>query len=334
MILEVLKKLQEPADKNRLVMILDGMGTAIVKSTLKPNGYFNRNLIGSEQAVIPATTVAATTAYRTGKMPFETGFIGWTQYFSESDEIIERFTNRNYYTGDVSKLPAHSNTLPCKTIVEGMNDAGLRAYEVMPAFAPGGCATFSDWLNRIAEICSTETNAYIYAYWTEPDAALHEFGAGHQRVKTLLENMESDIETAIGKIKNSTEILITADHGHINLEHFFLDKFADITECMERPISIEARCATFFIKPEYKDKFPDIFDKHFGRYFKLVTKEVFEKEYLKSNAPVRFVGDYVALATGHWGLCMNENVPHYAANHAGITQDELEIPIIKIETGK
>jgi hypothetical protein len=40
--------------------------------------------------------------------------------------------NTNLYTGEISKMPHHTNILPCKTVVEEMNDNGIRAFEVMP----------------------------------------------------------------------------------------------------------------------------------------------------------------------------------------------------------
>ena len=88
-ILKQLKEMQKAKNKNRLVMVLDGMGVSTINGLLNKKGFFCRNMTGTEKAIIPATTVAATTAYRTGKMPCETGFIGWCQYFSEVDEVIE-----------------------------------------------------------------------------------------------------------------------------------------------------------------------------------------------------------------------------------------------------
>ena len=329
-ILERLKEMQKVQGKNRLVMILDGMGVSIINKILDKKGFFSRNLADVETAIIPATTVAATTAYRTGKMPYQTGFIGWTQYFSETDEVIEVFLNKNSYTGETSKMPYHTNTLPCKTVIEQMNAEGKRAFEIMPAFAPGGCKTFKEWLDKVVATCNHETEAYIYAYWTEPDAVLHEFGEDSPEAKKLLRQMERKIEKALAKIIHKTEILITADHGHKLLKPLFLTDYPDIEECLLHPISIEARCACLFVKPEKKAEFPEMFNKYFGQWFKLVTKQEFEQSYLYADKPVRFIGDFMALAIADYGLYQNHDEPYFVSNHAGITKEELEIPIIRI----
>lgn len=326
-ILQRLNEMQNAANKNRLVMILDGMGVAIINKLLDKDGFFASHLIDTETAIIPATTVAATTAYRTGKMPWETGFIGWAQYYEETDEVIEVFFNKNYYTGQVSKMQQHANTL--KTVVQQMNAIGKRAFEIMPAFVVGGAKTFEEWLEQIITTCNRETDAYIYAYWNEPDGALHEFGEDDNRVKTLLRDMEQKVAKAFEQITNKTDILITADHGHKLQKPLFLTDYPDVEQCLLHPISIEARAASLFIKPEKITEFPNIFNKHFAEWFKLVTKQEFEKNYLQARQSVRFIGDFVALATSDYGLYQNRNVEYFISNHAGITKEELEIPIIK-----
>ena len=329
-ILERLKEMQNTHNKNRLVMILDGMGVSVMNKLLDKKGFFYQHLSDIEQAIIPATTVAATIAYQTGKMPWETGFIGWCQYFKEVDEIIEIFTNRNFYTYEISKMPQHTYTLPCKTVVEEMVNNGKRAFEIMPWFVPGGFDTFDTWLNNIVETCNQETDAYIYAYWPEPDSSLHEQGSDSTDVKNLLRDMEHKIEKAFQKIHNKTEVLITADHGHIDTDNLFLEDYPDVAKCLALPTSLEVRCVSFFVKPECMENFSKIFNKHFSKDFKLVTKAEFEKEYLHAEKPVRFVGDFIALATGKYNLWENHNCTICKSNHAGITKDELEIPIIKI----
>ena len=233
-------------------------------------------------------------------------------------------------------MPTHTNTLPCKTVVEQMNADGRHAFEVMPAFVPGGAETFDDWLKQIVEASNRETDAYIYAYWTEPDTALHHFGENSDHIKILLHDMEQKIEKALGQIVNKTDVLITADHGHKLSKPLFLSDFPDIEQSLVRPISIEARAASLFVKPEKIAEFPAMFNKHFSKWFKLVTKQEFEQDYLHASSPVRFVGDFMALAIAGHGLYQNRDAKYcnLVSNHAGITKEELEIPIIQYFVNK
>jgi 2-haloacid dehalogenase len=130
----------------------------------------------------------------------------------------------------------------------------------MPGFIPGGFDTFEQWLTRIVELCNTESDAYIYAYWTEPDSCLHELGADAPAVKTLLRDMERKIESALKQIRNKTDVLITADHGHTDIESLFIDDFPELLECLVHPLSLESRCVSMFIKPERIAEFPEFED--------------------------------------------------------------------------
>ena len=62
----------------------------------------------------------------------------------------------------------------------------------------------------------------------------------------------------------------------------------------------------------------------------LPAKSEFEKQYLHAECPVRFIGDFVALATDKYDLKQRPDTFVLKSHHAGITSDELEIPIIKI----
>ena len=329
-ILARLKEMQEAHGKNRLVMVLDGMGVAVMNNLLDKNGFFCCNLTDVEQAIVPATTVAATTAYRTGKMPWQTGFVGWAQYFCETDEVIEVFLNTNYYTGEVSKMPQHTNRLPCKTVVEELKDRGRKAFEVMPSFMPDGYEKFDDWVEHVVELCNQETDAYIYAYWTNPDEVLHNCGSKSAEAKEVLCNMEQKIEKAFQNIHNKTDILVTADHGHIDIKYLFLEDYPEVEKCLLHPISLEGRCVSLFVKPECMAQFPEIFNRHFGKHFELIGKTEFEKKYLYADEPVRFIGDYVAMAIDEFEMKQNPDQSLMKSNHAGFTKDELEIPVIKI----
>ena len=335
-ILDIFKDMQDRAGRNRLVVVLDGMGVSVVNNNLAPDGFFRAHMTDIAHAIIPATTVAATTAYRTGKMPYQTGFIGWTQYFSETDEVVEVFRNTNYYTGAPAKLTLPSYTLSCPTVVAQMRAAGRPAFEIMPSFMPGGCATYYEWLSKIVATCNRETDAYIYAYWAQPDSLLHRVGTDDASVRTLLRGMESDMRSALARVKNATDVMITADHGHRNAGYFMVDEYPDFMKCLAHPLSIESRCASLFVRPEYRGRFPEIFDRHFGAHFHLVEKVRFERDFLAADTPVRFVGDFVALATGDYGLAQKRahKKEQHKSNHAGLTPDELQIPIIRLTTGR
>ena len=84
-----------------IALLIDGMGTEILKPKLKENSFFRTFLSDSVSTVYPPTTTAATTSFLTGKSPRENGWLGWNQYFADEDDQIILFRHHSEYgTGE------------------------------------------------------------------------------------------------------------------------------------------------------------------------------------------------------------------------------------------
>ena len=80
--LEILDGKLKKEYNNVIFLILDGLGEHILNN-VSPNGYFNSKKVDCVTSVYPSTTTAALTTYYSGKPPYETGWIAWSQYFKE-----------------------------------------------------------------------------------------------------------------------------------------------------------------------------------------------------------------------------------------------------------
>ena len=106
---------------------------------------------------------------------------------------------------------------------------------------------------------------------------------------------------------------------------------------LERLPSIEPRCATFFVKKEKVAEFQVEFNSLWKDDFILLTKEEALKKNIfgtgnKHHLFDDFLGEYIALATGRYMFGYNENLDDentMLATHAGLTEDEMIIPLIK-----
>ena len=86
--------------KNVVFIVLDGMGEHILNK-LAPNGYFKNKQIDCITSVYPSTTTAALTTYYSGKPPYETGWIAWSQYFKEYGRALDMLKHKESYKGDL-----------------------------------------------------------------------------------------------------------------------------------------------------------------------------------------------------------------------------------------
>ena len=112
--------------------------------------------------------------------------------------------------------------------------------------------------------------------------------------------------------------------------------YPEILKCLVRLPSVEPRTLSFFVKDEYKKEFPEIFKKAFGNKFRLLTKDEILEEQLfgigKEHELFRdMLGDYIAVSVAEDAVFAThieaEKMP---GGHAGLTKEELEIPLIAV----
>ncbi|MFR1836576.1 MAG: phosphodiesterase, partial [Turicibacter sanguinis] len=110
--------------------------------------------------------------------------------------------------------------------------------------------------------------------------------------------------------------------------------------CFIMTPSIEKRAVSFFIKPEMKQAFEERFNRLFGEEFILLSKqEVLNQQLfgqgLSHRKTTDFLGDYLACATGKkvlGYLAMTTKRFDFGATHAGLTKEEMMVPLIIIES--
>lgn len=320
---------------NVVVLLLDGMGKGIMDENLNKNGFFQSHLKAVCSSTFPPTTVAATTSILSGMNPCEHG---WDCYFPQINKNVTVFLNTETETGlPAADYPVAYRYCGYENIIQKINriQEAETAFFAVPFAAPYP-RSFEDVTNRIADLCSRPGKKFIYGYWSEPDAALHKKGCRSEAVKELLQNMESKTEKMCRRL-DQTLFIITADHGHIDSKCVAIGDYPQIQECLVRLPSIEPRALNLFIRPEKKEQFLREFQKEFGEKFLLLSKEeVIRKQLFGSDAEHPsfrdMLGDYLAIAVSDLTICnTKEEADLLIGVHAGMTEAEMEIPLIIIE---
>ena len=318
---------------NVVVLLLDGMGVETMERILDKEGPFRRNLKLSYSSVFPPTTVAATTSLLSGKMPSSHGWLGWDNYYPELDRNVTVFLNRIQGT-DIPAAPYHvaDTFTPYKNILELIEEKGGKAYGASP-FLPPNPKSLEEILDRIRTLCSTREKKFIYGYWGEPDATLHQEGGGSENVRETMRDIERKVYETVSSLED-TLFLITADHGHLDNRTAILQDYEDIMSLLLRLPSIEPRSLNFFVKEGKKEEFKAAFLSHFSEDFDLYTKEeVIEmKLFGEGEEHPRFrdmLGDFLAVARSDLSIYYTKNI--WASMHAGYTESEMIIPLISFE---
>lgn len=323
--------------KNIVLLVMDGMGVNVLAQNLPENALLRRQIMAELSSVYPCTTTAATTSIFTGKTPAEHGWIGWSCYFKEVDKCIDLFSNHESGT----KTPVSNESQPYKympydNILNVIRDH-VRTCAVSP-FSEYFANTMEGICEHLKNLCNNDERKFIYAYHYQPDYDMHEFGVRADCIKQMIADYNNQLEILINALSD-TLFLITADHGMIDIEMKCVEEYPEINDTLIRHICIEPRCCSLYVKEECKTDFPQIFTNLFGDKFKLFTHDEFlQSGLLGDGVPhlktVDFIGDYIAVAVSDvalWYKDINGDYNDFKGAHAGLTKEELTVPLIVIE---
>ncbi len=180
-------------------------------------------------------------------------------------------------------------------------------------------------------------------------------------VRRFCERLKNNPQT------KDTLVLVSADHGHIPVENKELTSYPELETMLVRRPSLEPRAVNFFVKSEYKDVFPGAFARYFktvraaelfgtakggksnanGFYaagqlidtkdaeFVLFSRdEVLAIGLFGGASPhpstAQSLGDYLAVSCSAVTLVDSKLSHHFKSHHAGLTPQEMQVPLIAV----
>lgn len=340
--------------KNIIFLVLDGLGEHILNNISK-DGFLKNNQIDCVTSVYPSTTTAALTTYYSGKSPYETGWIAWSQYFKEYGRAIDMLSHKESYMREPLKNPnldVFKDVVHYESIYERIEEASpnVKAYEIQPDYAERRAKrsiranNIDELVMNIEDLCQKQDNNFIFAYSDNPDGLLHKYGTDSEEVKTFVKEAEEKIQKMCNNFDDDTILIISADHGHKNIEKSYtLLDYPEIQECLIMPASLESRVLTFWVKEDMKEIFVKRFNKIFEKEFWLMTKEEFLDKYHflgygdKHYKIDDFIGNFVALSVAGSMIRLEtfliEGKPIKKSTHCGLSKEEMEVPVIIYKKG-
>ena len=334
-------KLLEKDYKNIIVMLFDGLGVSAINEHLNENDFLRKHFLCPISSVFPSTTVAATTAIESGYSPVETAWLGWDLYFEEIGENVAVFRNTLQRNGEpAAKFNVAHKYIPVKSIMKRIKEVnGRRSAYCVSFFSKYRSKSVEDICKTVYKLSKKRKKKYIYAYWHQPDGAMHGHGVTSQEAHEQILHINREVEKLCGKLENSL-IIITADHGLCDSVNEYLEDYPTLFSMLKIPPSIEpSRALSLFVKEGMQKEFETEFNKLFGDNFRLMPKEeVFAENILGFGKPhprtYDFVGDFLAVATGEKSLFIEREEHEFVGVHAGLTEEEMTVPFIAIETKK
>jgi predicted AlkP superfamily pyrophosphatase or phosphodiesterase len=336
-----------------VLLIFDGLGTELLQRHLSPQSALRQYARADLDSVFPPTTTAVTTSLYSGLSPAEHGWLGWSLYFKEYGRAVDCFPNRDSITKTtVSAENAAFGLMPYEHIFDRIT-AVKRQAPGLYNLASQGVKTYNragtrietqsvgDIFSRVAELCAQDGDKFIFSYWPQPDGVSHEYGPWSQEVKDSIEEIDREFAAALPQLRDAL-IIITADHGQTEIDPpTLLDEYPEIWECLIMPPCVEPRALSFFVKADRKRQFKRSFLKAFGQDFILLSQgQALRQGIFGPGRPhpktLGVLGDFMAIATGRRILSYRNRTiappphPTFKGHHAGITREELKVPLIVI----
>lgn len=318
------------------VVLFDGLNSYIKKELLNENDALIKHSNIEIDSVFPPTTVAATTAFLSGKFPYENGWLGWCQHFNDLNVTLEMFTNNYFKKEGKYHLQASYIYCPYKSIITLINEnTNYKAFTLNPKNIPGGEANnLPHFFELLDKKLKGENNCFLYAYWPEPDSIIHENGVHSRKTRDNVKYINKHI-TRIAKQNKDTLFLIISDHGLIDVINDEIDEHQDLFELINLYPSLDSRATMFIIKDNKQDLFQELFNKYYGNYYQLLTKtEVLNSDIfghgIKHPQFENFIGDFLAISTSNHAFHIKDegtNQHYMSACHAGGLEIESKISI-------
>ena len=323
--------------RNVVLMLFDGLSIDALYYHLSESSFSRRHIVATLSSVFPSTTTAATTSIVSGLEPCEHGWIGWTLHFQELNKSIDIFINRVQFTKEpAGETSVVKKQFPYIPVIEQITQTGNAIGRCVSPFDDVIVKNIDELFSQTRRLMEEDKRHYIYAYWPEPDHLMHENGCRHEKVQQVIADIDKRLETFARQISPDDLVLITADHGLVDGIPEFFEDYPELNTMLRVAPSVEPRATALYIKEEYKMIFPETFKAAFGDHYLLMNqKEALESGLFgegKHRAELpSLIGDYFAIALGPYALYQKHDHCNLIGMHAGLTQAEMNVPLIVIK---
>ncbi|MCL2540093.1 MAG: alkaline phosphatase family protein [Firmicutes bacterium] len=338
--------------KNVVVIVLDGLGSNVLKKTLPERSFLRAGHIRNLKSVFPSATTPAMISYITGQTPLEHGWLARNAYFKEAGAVVSLFNNTDAFSLKMvgKNVDVANSVMPHKSLLQEIFDASkgrIRTYTVNPPHTRGPYEhtqlvynDLEEMMSLISVLCETPERKVVFAYHHEPDGVLHDYGTNSKYAIDVVSNINNRLEKLVSGVKD-TLFIITADHGSTNItKHIDLSGYKELNELLIMPPTMEERMTSFFVQAGKGLQFREAFNKLFEHKFLLLAKhELLELGWLGTGKPHQkteeLLGDFIAIGIADWDLTYSTIHDLYEqdkkANHGGLTAEEMIIPLIIVD---
>lgn len=213
-----------PKVRSSIVVLVDGLGEHNLRSARAHARFLTTRSRDPIRTVFPSTTAAALASLTTGSAPGEHGMTGYKVRDPESGQLMNSLTG-------LGVLADPSSWLHKKPLYSLATQHGLSASVVAhPRFADSTLTTvihagakqvsaksIEERVHAALEITKKPGSHLVLLYASELDEIAHNKGVESSEWAAALETLDSALKTLAESLPGGTGVIVTADHGVIDV---------------------------------------------------------------------------------------------------------------------
>ena len=222
--------------KSYLVILVDGLGTANIRSAGGHASFLNQKL-GSAKSLFsgfPATTTTSLTSLATGEPNGQHAVLGHRIYERELKQNINFLNDlgvdldpQKYQNLETISERASAQGVTVSTIGPAEYDGSGFTMATMPAAKYISAESFQDRFRASLKALQVP-NSLTYLYFPELDQLAHRFGVDSTNWLNAIEDIDSELAKFAASLPSNSGVVLTADHGVIDVpadRHIYLDEY-------------------------------------------------------------------------------------------------------------
>lgn len=229
-----------PAKRSVCVILVDGLGSHNLKNAGAHAGFLNSQSIEAAMCWFPATTSTSISSFATASNPWENGFLGYQVFDRPSGNpmnLLSGWTDfeagSSFQEQETISEKAVANQIEFHTVAPEAYETSGFTGATMREGAFHGEDEIENRFSLAASLLRNSTAKVVYLYIPELDQLAHSRGVLSTAWLNKLEDLDSLVSSFTSKLPKNVGVLLTADHGVVDIEkedHVFVDEIIPSAE--------------------------------------------------------------------------------------------------------
>jgi predicted AlkP superfamily pyrophosphatase or phosphodiesterase len=324
--------------------MVDGLGAKNLEASQRYAPFLSSASQSTIYSGFPSTTASSITTFATGVSNSEHGLFGYKIFDRSRQESVNLLSGIDKYSVlDYLKVEPISTEVLCQvhavTLPEYAESGFTRAtmHTAQHHFAD----SISDRIEKAARVAETD-NSLVYVYVPELDQAAHRFGVASTEWRSLLSELDVQIQRSSSRLADGIGMLVTSDHGIVDVDkqnHIYLDDFVELNDEFV-DVAGDPRVAFLYLQDRSRvETIRQILaERVAGSAVACTPDELINAGYWQDSLlqDEDLLPDLIVLATAEVAIYHRKfakaNSMKMVGQHGALSQEEISIPLIRLGT--